>query len=120
MEFSTHDYTKSKKYEQKLATFLSKCRGAGMGCICTTQRGTDESIPRRVRAHLCNRILFKTSDENESRIFTDGKYSLSDLKGNGHGILISGSRAEEFQGFFLNENKGEVTKLLKEHNLLKE
>lgn len=121
-----YEFTSSKvatkgddNYVERLAVLLSKCRSAGIiGCI-STQRLVNTYIPRNISANLMNRICFKVSDSKESALLTDEKYDATSLKGKGHGCAI-GKNIEEFQCFYLDEDKLEVTNLLKKHNLLKD
>ena len=75
-------------------------------------------IPKNVSANLMTRLGFKVADSRESDLLTDGRYDATTLRGNGHGVLID-SQIEDFQGTFLDEDNGEITELLKKHNLLK-
>lgn len=106
-------------YIDKLAVLLSKCRGAGMGAIISSQRLMNAYIPRNISANLMNRLCFKVSDSKESSLLTDDRFDATTLRGNGHGALID-TEVEEFQGFFIDEDHGEVTELLKKHNLLRD
>ena len=105
-------------YIDKLAMLLSKCRGAGIGAIISSQRLVNTYIPKNVSANLMIRLGFKVADTRESDLLTDGRYDATTLRGNGHGVLID-SQIEDFQGTFLDEDNGEITELLKKHNLLR-
>ena len=105
-----------ENYIDKLATLLSKCRGAGIGAVVSSQRLMNAYIPRNVSANLMNRACFKVADSKESSLLTDDKFDATTLRGNGHGCLIDVD-VEEFQGFFIDEDKSEITALLEKHNL---
>lgn len=111
-----------KATKNEIATFvrlISKCRGAGIIVACTSQRIVNDYIPRNVSSQLANRICFNVTTSNESDLLTDKKYDATQLMGNGHGCLIDFD-IEEFQGTYLDENKKEVTNLLRQHNLLRD
>ena len=107
-----------ENYIDKLAMLLSKCRGAGIGAIISSQRLVNAYIPKNVSANLMTRLGFKVADSRESDLLTDGRYDATKLRGKGHGVLID-SEIEDFQGTFLDEDNGEITYLLNKHNLLK-
>lgn len=107
-----------ENYIDKLAMLLSKCRGAGIGAMISSQRLVNTYIPKNVSANLMTRLGFKVADSRESDLLTDGRYDATTLRGNGHGVLID-SEIEDFQGTFLDEDNGEITELLKKHNLLR-
>ena len=107
-----------ENYIDKLAMLLSKCRGAGIGAIISSQRLVNTYIPKNVSANLMTRLGFKVADSRESDLLTDGRYDATTLRGNGHGVLID-SEIEDFQGTFLDEDNGEITELLKKYNLLR-
>lgn len=107
-----------ENYIDKLAMLLSKCRGAGIGAIISSQRLVNTYIPKNVSANLMTRLGFKVADSRESDLLTDGRYDATTLRGNGHGVLID-SQIEDFQGTFLDEDNGEITELLEKHNLLR-
>ena len=69
---------------------------------------------------LCVQWCFQaSSNSKESSLLTDDRFDATTLRGNGHGALID-TEVEEFQGFFIDEDHGEVTELLKKHNLLRD
>jgi len=107
-----------ENYIDKLGLLLSRCRGAGIGAMITSQRLMNAYIPRNISTHLMNRLCFAVADSKESSLLTDDKFDATKLRGKGHGCLID-TKIEEFQGFFLDEDNGEVTELLKKYNLLK-
>lgn len=103
----------------RLSELLFLARASGMSIWCTVQRPTKDNLSACAKSSMGNTIGFKTKDKLNSLIICDDEEGkLKDLRGKGHGYLITEECDKEFQGFYITNN--EITKLLTERNLLKE
>lgn len=118
-EITEYTISATKPEVAEFVKLLSKCRGVGITVLASTQRVVNNYIPRDISSQLMNRVCFKVSTTSESELLTDKKFDATVLRGKGHGCLID-TEIEEFQAFYLDEDNGEITNLLKEHNLLRE
>lgn len=116
-EITEFTISATKNEIAEIVKLLSKCRGVGISVLASTQRVVNNYIPRDISSQLMNRVCFKVSTSNESELLTDKRFDATELRGKGHGCLID-TDMEEFQAFYLNEDEGEITDILRSHNLL--
>lgn len=104
----------------RLSDLLFLSRASGMSLWCTVQRPTKDNITPDTKSCMGNTLGFKTKDKLNSQIICDDEEGkLKDLRGKGHGYLITEECDKEFQCFYIEDNDA-IIKLLKERNLLKE
>lgn len=104
---------------KRLSELLFLARASGMSVWCTVQRPTKDNLSQDAKSSMGNTLGFKTKDKLNSLIICDDEDGkLKDLRGKGHGYIITEKSDKEFQGFFITND--EITALLEERNLLKE
>jgi S-DNA-T family DNA segregation ATPase FtsK/SpoIIIE len=99
---------------------VAQDRKCGIHYIFSTQRptSTDKIISGTLKANMPVRIAFKCADDTNSQVILDCK-GAEDLRGKGHGILLT-NELTEFQCLFLSETEAmELVKPLKQKEVTK-
>lgn len=95
---------KSKKAMKLLKQLISIGRAAGCYVFLTTQRPSNDVIDNVVKANINNRICFKVEDSKNSIVALD-QLGGENLRGSGHGIIKRGPNVEEFQCYYITDQK---------------
>lgn len=93
-EFS--DLQGEKKSTKILETLSAKARACGIHMILATQRPDSKVLNGRIKANIPRVVGLKCNNGTNSRIIID-RNGLEDLRGRGHGILISSGKEIEIQ-----------------------
>lgn len=87
------------KFFDDLRLLLEQARAVNISVICVTQSPYSETLPGPLKANFSVIIGLKTRTNEASKVIT-GEYDiLTELRGKGHGYMLTTEQDIEFQGF---------------------
>lgn len=93
-----------KEAEQLIKSICARARACAIYVIIATQRPDAKVLDGLIKANITNVIGLKAKNRINSEVIID-ESGLEDLKGSGHGIMITNGKKVEFQAPFLDVKK---------------
>ena len=90
---------KDAKFFEKLRLILEQGRAVNITVICITQSPYSGTLPGEWKANFPCIVGLKTRTQEASKVITGDYELLTNLRGRGHGYLLSPQKDIEFQAF---------------------
>lgn len=87
------------EFFEKLRLLLEQGRAVNITVICVTQSPYSDTLPGPIKANFPCIVGLKTRTQEASKVITGDYELLTNLRGRGHGYLLSPQKDIEFQAF---------------------